>query len=595
MNNEPNEIQSSQSPTQNDSREKLADELDAIVQQNEQSPDAYTTEPSITESQDTSEIASALFGSEYQPVDTVLPIAEFVSQRVNTYSERGSDKSGRLIFEMGDKSFSFKSILESPTYPTQTKTHTTLIGEPSLVLEESGKDTHQIYQSEVAKITPDKVDDKEHYTVDRSLKGILQLAQHINPTDSTIGVMLTEISGGVYSDRALLLLDAIAATTCMDEAGNMGKIDPYGDAMVVLALSGDAAAQAQISSRVAKLHEIDSVTTSEETAKIIDHNTKWPQKDGEQENILSLAQLSMAHTSKFPPLRDESGQIIIKTRFDAQGFSRASLHFTVNHLVKAHLYGSWDESPFVVVAPLKEMLEQNGKPRALGGIDSWWLRNPGQAVECPGAIVIAPNTREGSPLLESSGDEIRYKTKDYSEQDIEELLTGMFASGTIAWSDLPPDAQEAITEIDPEFKTATYHFNSEYYNDERNKIISAVNSVYQNSIDTMNIEFCYIAKQLAFLEALRLQGAPPAISHQWDTSIEGSIKRVARDLVVSPRLHADSSEAYFESYYWKNIDFDDAVFGIGKNLDPQTRRAVLASGAMPTRQTITEKFNDLGF
>ena len=595
MNNEPNEIQPSQSPTENDIRDKLSDELDAIVQQKEQSPDAYTAEPSITESQDASEIASALFGSEYQPIDTVLPIAEFVSQRVNTYSERGSDKSGRLIFEMGDKSFSFKSILESPTYPTQTKTHTTLIGEPSSVLEESGKDTHQQYQSEVAKITPDKVDDKEHYTVDRSLKGILQLAQHINPTDSTIGVMLSEISGGVYSDRALLLLDAIAATTCMDEAGNMGKIDPYGDAMVILALSGDAAAQAQISSRVAKLHEIDSVTASEETAKIIDHNTKWPQKDGEQENILSLAQLSMAHTSKFPPLRDESGQIIIKTRFDAQGFSRASLHFTVNHLVKAHLYGSWDESPFVVVAPLKEMLEQNGKPRALGGIDSWWLRNPGQAVECPGAIVVAPNTREGSPLLESSGDEIRYKTKDYSEQDIEELLTGMFASGTIAWSDLPPDAQEAITEIDPEFKTATYHFNSEYYTDERNKIISAVNSVYQNSIDTMNIEFCYIAKQLAFLVALRLQGAPPAISHQWDTSIEGSIKRVARDLVVSPRLHADSSEAYFESYYWKNIDFDDAVFGIGKNLDPQTRRAVLASGAMPTRQTITEKFNDLGF
>ena len=595
MNTEPNETQPSQSPTENDIRDKLSDELDAIVQQKEQSPDAYTAEPSITESQDASEIASALFGSEYQPIDTVLPIAEFVSQRVNTYSERGSDKSGRLIFEMGDKSFSFKSILESPTYPTQVRIHTTLIGEPSSVLEESGKDTHQQYQSEVAKITPDKVDDKEHYTVDRSLKGILQLAQHINPTDSTIGVMLSEISGGVYSDRALLLLDAIAATTCMDEAGNMGKIDPYGDAMVILALSGDAAAQAQISSRVAKLHEIDSVTASEETAKIIDHNTKWPQKDGEQENILSLAQLSMAHTSKFPPLRDESGQIIIKTRFDAQGFSRASLHFTVNHLVKAHLYGSWDESPFVVVAPLKEMLEQNGKPRALGGIDSWWLRNPGQAVECPGAIVVAPNTREGSPLLESSGDEIRYKTKDYSEQDIEELLTGMFASGTIAWSDLPPDAQEAITEIDPEFKTATYHFNSEYYTDERNKIISAVNSVYQNSIDTMNIEFCYIAKQLAFLEALRLQGAPPAISHQWDTSIEGSIKRVARDLVVSPRLHADSSEAYFESYYWKNIDFDDAVFGIGKNLDPQTRRAVLASGAMPTRQTITEKFNDLGF
>jgi len=595
MNNEPNETQPSQSPAENDGRAKLADELDAIVQQKEQSPDSYTAESSITESHDASEIASALFESEYQPVDTVLPIAEFVSQRVNTYSERGSDKSGRLIFEMGDKSFSFKSILESPTYPTQVRIHTTLIGEPSSVLEESGKDTHQLYQSEVSKITPDKVDDKEHYTVDRSLKGILQLAQRINPTDATIGDMLTEINGGVYSSRALLLLDAIAATTCMDEAGNMGKIDPYGDAMIILALSGDTATQAQISSRVAKLHEIDSVTANEETAKIIDHNTKWPQKDGEQENILSLAQLSMAHTSKFPPLRDESGQIIIKTRFDAQGFSRASLHFTVNHLVKAHLYGSWDESPFVVVAPLKGMLEQNGKPRALGGIDSWWLRNPGQPVECPGAIVAAPNTREGSPLLESSGDEIRYKTKDYSEQDIEELLSGMFASGTIAWSDLPPEAREAITEIDPEFKTATYHFNSEYYTDERNKIISAVNSVYQNSIDTMNIEFCYIAKQLAFLEALRLQGAPPAISHQWDTSIEGSIKRVARDLVVSPRLHADSSEAYFESYYWKNIDFDDAVFGIGKNLDPQTRRAVLASGAMPTRQTITEKFNDLGF
>lgn len=593
MNIEPNEIQSSQSPTENDSRDKLSDELDAIVQQKEQSPDAYTTEPSITESKDASEMASVLFGSEYHPVDTVLPIAEFVSQRINTYSERGSDKSARLIFEMGDKSFSFKSILESPTYPAQARIHTTLIGEVSPALEDNGKDTHHLYQAEIAKITPDKVDDKEHFTVDRSLKGILQLAQQINPSDDSAAVMIDEINNGVYSDRALLLLDAIDATTCMDEAGNMGKIDPYGDAMVILALSGDAAAQAQISSRVAKLHEIDSITASEETAKII-HDTKWPQKDGEQENILSLAQLSMVHTSKFLPLRDESGQIIIKTRFDTQGFSRASLHFTVNHLVKAHLYGSWDESPFVVVAPLKGMLEQNGKPRALGGIDSWWLRNPGQPVECPNAIVVAPNDREGVPLLETLGDEIHYKTKDYTEQDIEKILSGMFASETIALSDLPPEAQEAITEIDPKFKTAQDHFNSEYYIDERNKIISAVNSVYQNSIDTMNIRFCYISKQLAFLKALELQVAPVAISNQWDTSIEGSIMRVARDLVVTPRLHTDSSEADFESYYWTKFDFDDEIIGIGKNLDSQTRRAILASGVMPTRQTIAKKSGDIG-
>ncbi|MEI6742103.1 MAG: hypothetical protein WCK71_03220 [bacterium] len=595
MNNEPNETQPSQSPAENDGRAKLADELDAIVQQNEQSPGAFTAEPSIAESQDASEIAKTLFGSEHQPTVQLVPISEFVIQRVNTYSERGSDKSGRLIFEMGDKSFSFKSIAESPTYPTQTRTHTTLIGESSSVLEESGKDTHQQYQSEVAKITPDKADDKEHFTVDRSLKGILQLAQQIIPSDTAIGEMLSEINEGVYSDRALLLLDAIAATTCMDEAGNMGKLDPYGDAMIILALSGDAAAQAQISSRVAKLHEIDSVTASEDVASIADHYAKYPLIEDGQEKVLPLAQLSMVHTSKFPPLRDESGQVIIKTRFDAQGFSRASLHFTVNHLVKAHLYGSWDESPFVVVAPLKGMLEQNGKPRALGGIDSWWLRNPGQPVECPGAIVIAPNAREGAPLLESLRDEIRYKTKDYSEQDIEEMLTGMFESQTIAWSDLPPEVQEAIAVIDSEFKTATYHFNSEYYVDERNKIISAVNSVYQNNKDNMDIEFCYISKQLAFLEALKLQGAPPTVSYQWDTSIEGSINRVARDLVVTPRLHADSSEAYFESRYWRNIDFDDEVFGIGKDLDPQTRRAVLASGVMPTRQTITQKLNDLGF
>jgi len=46
MNNEPNETQPSQSPAENDGRAKLADELDAIVQQKEQSPTPEQT-PSL--------------------------------------------------------------------------------------------------------------------------------------------------------------------------------------------------------------------------------------------------------------------------------------------------------------------------------------------------------------------------------------------------------------------------------------------------------------------------------------------------------------------------------------------------------------------
>ena len=46
MNTEPNETQPSQSPTENDDRDKLADELKAIVQQKEQSPTPEQT-PSL--------------------------------------------------------------------------------------------------------------------------------------------------------------------------------------------------------------------------------------------------------------------------------------------------------------------------------------------------------------------------------------------------------------------------------------------------------------------------------------------------------------------------------------------------------------------
>ena len=61
---------------------------------------------------------------------------------------------------------------------------------------------------------------------------------------------------------------------------------------------------------------------------------------------------------------------------------RWTKHFTLNHLVDDHGFGSWSGNDFVYLIPGKSMVKLNGSPASLYAIDTWWSKS----------IVIPENT-----------------------------------------------------------------------------------------------------------------------------------------------------------------------------------------------------------
>lgn len=62
----------------------------------------------------------------------------------------------------------------------------------------------------------------------------------------------------------------------------------------------------------------------------------------------------------------------IKSYFGAKLGSRESIHFTLNHYVKSHAYGSWETAKKVAIVPFDQMIEKNGPPRTINSADTYW-------------------------------------------------------------------------------------------------------------------------------------------------------------------------------------------------------------------------------
>jgi hypothetical protein len=54
---------------------------------------------------------------------------------------------------------------------------------------------------------------------------------------------------------------------------------------------------------------------------------------------------------------------------------RWTKHFTLNHLVEDHSWGSWSGNNFVYLMPGKSMVKLNGGPASLYAIDTWWSKS----------------------------------------------------------------------------------------------------------------------------------------------------------------------------------------------------------------------------
>lgn len=73
---------------------------------------------------------------------------------------------------------------------------------------------------------------------------------------------------------------------------------------------------------------------------------------------------------KFPTKKD--GKLQVLTPHEESDVDRMTTHWTLNHKVLSHSYGSWEGNPYLIVCPGKDMVDLNGLPVNLYGIDTFW-------------------------------------------------------------------------------------------------------------------------------------------------------------------------------------------------------------------------------
>ena len=175
--------------------------------------------------------------------------------------------------------------------------------------------------------------------------------------------------------------DLIVAASIIDSNGNIKEI--HDDEAYVLYwewLNGDDNAYEELKRRfdyLSQMQENSRKNIMGKTTLTIEEDPIEP---------LHLKELVAVHTTKYMPRKGK-----IHTRYDATGIPRGTVHFSLNHPVSSHMYGSWDQVPYVIISPLKDTVIANGNPSVLNTVDTIFEPYPEEGVKLPeSAVIVRP-------------------------------------------------------------------------------------------------------------------------------------------------------------------------------------------------------------
>lgn len=144
--------------------------------------------------------------------------------------------------------------------------------------------------------------------------------------------------------------------------------------------------------------------------------------ESEQGERLSYNNFSIVHCTKFKPTIDHTtSRRRVKELYSETNRTRGTVHTSLNHVVESHMFGNWDEQPFVIVAPLDKVAEINGEPMSVITYDTWFAVKPGKGLQLPEeAILVCPGASR--PVHELPGaQEIRYMTKGFTAEHLTQI------------------------------------------------------------------------------------------------------------------------------------------------------------------------------
>jgi hypothetical protein len=223
--------------------------------------------------------------------------------------------------------------------------------------------------------------------IDPTPQGLLQASRSNNPLslrNLTLNSMARNLNANRIGPRETRLLDQMQASVAISGSGSIGQSGNIGGlATVIRSLAGDRSAQRLLNYKTDAYKDIFATRSSQNQSV---------QLLGEGK-VANPEMVSVIHSSKHPLTRDGSGNIIMRPtgQYD-QTIPRASIHFTLEDVVKSHMFGAWRPNEQKIVASLSSMINKNGLPYNLNPTDTWWMRSPGQDLAIPNAAIISPYT-----------------------------------------------------------------------------------------------------------------------------------------------------------------------------------------------------------
>lgn len=345
-------------------------------------------------------------------------------QRLIELMRTETDQFGRTlkIYSINGREIVFRGREELPETETLNSGNVILVGEKPVNLPENFYNTYE------KKVTSNQIEGQQTILAVKNLRGVLETVVLLGLKDEKILTLLEEIKNGIYSQRAIEMVDALIAMNFFSNLEGMflqsaPDMETDSEIIFIHALLGNQEAQKYVTRRLIQYQAYSEDLEERRKEEFRKFYGKY------KNEALKVQELCIVHSTRYEPRREGEGLYSIPTTFDATKgeYLRNSIHLTLNHKVHSHLSGNWEQNGFTIISPLSDTLAVNGDPEGVNFDDTWWLMNPGQRFQFRGATVIAFSTDTNGELIQfdenlDSG-MVRLKPIGYDARDLRTIMS----------------------------------------------------------------------------------------------------------------------------------------------------------------------------
>lgn len=274
--------------------------------------------------------------------------------------------------------------------------------------------------------TVNRPDNPTSFFVEKNPLAIIDFLTHLGVSSEELKEIYRGISRHEIDNQGDELIDRIIAAKVLDDEGNWrGEINDEAEALLVLALQGNERAKEVLDKKLSMLRKKDQEVQAAVDQEVTEQTNYIETNINPDIKPLDVKSLVAVHATGYRPIKSKE-DFEVSSLFEGTNWRipRSTIHFALNHQVAGHMYGNWDNQPYVLISPLEDLIKRNDKPVNLNTVDTYFEVSPGHQLKLPlkSSKVISPDSLPPGVLVGGrSSNEVTYRRGDFSPKEIEEF------------------------------------------------------------------------------------------------------------------------------------------------------------------------------